>query len=81
MPPVGEITVTPFPRAYTCLSRGKRKRASISPLLLPGAQRLHSEARLGFWALSPPSPGVLQDLHDYGTRSAEEWMRNRGQTS
>ena len=76
MPPIGTVSVTPFPRVYSFLKKQK-KRASISPLLLPREQRLYSEAKLGYWGLNPPSPQVLQQLYDYGARSADEWIRRK----
>ena len=82
MPPVGNVTVTPFPGAYSFLTKssrrgGKGKQASISPLLLPREKRIYSEARLGYWGLNPPPAPVLYDLFDYGARAADIWIKNR----
>ena len=65
--------MTPFPRLYSLIHRKKRKTASISPNLLPLGDQIHSELKLAFWGLNPPSRSVLESLFTYGYRCGMVW--------
>lgn len=77
MPPIGNVTVTPFPKLYSYIHRKKNKKASISPLLLSGDRRRYSEPKLLYWGLNPPSLRTLEDLFNYGVQSADVWVETQ----
>eukprot|EP01041_Mallomonas_annulata_P001676 gene1676-3241_t len=72
MPPIGDITITPFPSKY--LLRTRRK-PEVSPSLSPSFK--YSIAQLITWVLHPAPPAILRDLFEEGRRASDIWIERR----
>lgn len=70
IPPVGDVSVTPFPRRYILRQRGS---PDISPDL--SVTFRYSLPRLLSWVLHPAPPVILRDLFEEGRKCSDAWLQ------
>lgn len=72
IPPVGDISITPFPKRYV-IRRRDRRAPDISPDL--SLTFRYSLPRLLTWVLQPAPPVILRDLFEEGRKCTDNWLQ------
>jgi hypothetical protein len=76
MPPVGDVTISPFPQrfVYDLLPAAMRPTGGLRPACIYLDRSQYPLRRLLGWVLTPPPEAEMWDLFHSGERVANAWM-------